>query len=51
MALVEATERSKEQRNAAAAVIAALAARYGNRLATSQALRQQHGSAQRIACR
>jgi D-lactate dehydrogenase (cytochrome) len=43
MALVEATERSKEQRNAAATVIAALAARYGNRLATSQALRQQHG--------
>jgi D-lactate dehydrogenase (cytochrome) len=43
MALVEAPERSKEQHKAAAAVIAALAARYGNRLVTSQALREQHG--------
>jgi D-lactate dehydrogenase (cytochrome) len=47
MALVEAQkrsqERSTEERNATAAVIAALAPRYGNRLATSQALRQQHG--------
>src|SRR5271157_3042635 len=43
MALVEAPERSKEEHKAAAAVIAALAARYGNRLATSQALREQHG--------
>src|ERR1700752_2723858 len=43
MALVEAPERSKDERKAAAAAIAALAARYGNRLATSQALRQQHG--------
>src|SRR3974390_2762731 len=43
MALVEAPERTKEERKAAAAVIAALAARYGNRLATSAALRQQHG--------
>ena len=43
MALVEAPERSKEERKAAAAVIAALAARYGNRLVTSQALREQHG--------
>jgi FAD binding domain len=43
MALVEIPGRSKEQRTAAAAVIATLAARYGNRLATSQALRQQHG--------
>ena len=42
MALVEAPD-SKEERKAAAAVIAALAARYGNRLATSQALREQHG--------
>src|SRR3974377_1293689 len=41
MALVEAPD-SKEKRKAAAAVIAALAARYGNRLATSQALREQH---------
>jgi D-lactate dehydrogenase (cytochrome) len=43
MALVEAPERSKEERKAAAAAIATLAARYGNRLATSQALREQHG--------
>src|SRR3974390_1041911 len=43
MALVEAPERTKEERKAAAAGIAALAARYGNRLATSQALREQHG--------
>src|SRR5262245_34457760 len=43
MALAEARERSTEERNAAAAVIAALAARYGNRLATSQAVREQHG--------
>jgi D-lactate dehydrogenase (cytochrome) len=43
MALVEAPERSTEERNAAATVIAALTARYGNRLATSQALREQHG--------
>ena len=43
MALVEAPERSKEERKAAAVAIATLAARYGNRLATSQALREQHG--------
>jgi D-lactate dehydrogenase (cytochrome) len=43
MALVEAPERSKEARKAADAVIAALAARYGNRLVTSQAVREQHG--------
>src|ERR1700756_1631626 len=43
MVLMDLPERSTEERNAAAAVIAALAARYGNRLATSQALRQQHG--------
>src|SRR5215468_5970990 len=43
MALLEAPERSMEDRQAAAAVIAALAARHGNRLATSQALREQHG--------
>ncbi|HTE75362.1 MAG TPA: FAD-linked oxidase C-terminal domain-containing protein [Xanthobacteraceae bacterium] len=36
-------ERSREDRKAAATVIAALAARYGNRLVTSQALREQHG--------
>jgi D-lactate dehydrogenase (cytochrome) len=43
MVLVDAPERSKEDRKAAATVIAALAARYGNRLVTSQALREQHG--------
>src|SRR5580692_3997400 len=43
MALVEAVERTAQDRNAAAAVIAALAARYGNRLVTSQAVREQHG--------
>src|SRR5579862_5689775 len=43
MALVEAAERTPGDRTAAAAVIAALAARYGNRLVTSQAVREQHG--------
>ena len=43
MALVEAPERSRDERKAADAVIAALAARYGNRLVTSQAVREQHG--------
>jgi D-lactate dehydrogenase (cytochrome) len=43
MAVVELPERSSEDRKAAAEVIAALAARYGNRLVTSQALREQHG--------
>jgi len=43
MALAATRERSTEQRNAAAAAIAALAARYGNRLVTSPALREQHG--------
>jgi D-lactate dehydrogenase (cytochrome) len=43
MALVEAPERSKDDRKAVDAVIAALAARYGNRLVTSQAVREQHG--------
>jgi D-lactate dehydrogenase (cytochrome) len=43
MALVDLPERSSEQRTAAAAAIAALAARYGNRLVTSPALREQHG--------
>ncbi len=43
MALVEAAERTPRDRTAAAAVIAALAARYGNRLVTSQAVREQHG--------
>ena len=43
MALVEAPERSKDDRKAVDAVIATLAARYGNRLVTSQAVREQHG--------
>ena len=43
MALVEAPERSRDERKAADAVIAALAARCGNRLLTSQAVREQHG--------
>jgi D-lactate dehydrogenase (cytochrome) len=43
MVLVDLPERSKEDRNAAATVIATLAARYGNRLVTSQAVREQHG--------
>jgi D-lactate dehydrogenase (cytochrome) len=43
MAFVEAAPRSKQDRKAADAVIAALAARFGNRLVTSQAVREQHG--------
>jgi D-lactate dehydrogenase (cytochrome) len=43
MALVEAPRRTKQERKAADAVVAALAARYGNRLVTSQAVREQHG--------
>src|SRR6202034_2577058 len=43
MALVEAPQRSTQERNAADAVIAALAPRYGNRLVTSLAVREQHG--------
>jgi len=43
MVLAELPERSKAERNAAATVIAALAARYRNRLVTSQAVREQHG--------
>ena len=44
MALLEASQRTKQERNAAAAVVAALAARFGNRLVTSQAVREQHGN-------
>src|SRR6266702_3684610 len=44
MVLVDLPERSKEDRKAAATVIATLAARYGNRLVTSQAVREQHGN-------
>src|SRR5271154_6373818 len=43
MVLVEARERTTQERKAADTVIAALAARYGNRLVTSQAVREQHG--------
>ncbi len=43
MVFAEAPERSKQERKAADTVIGALAARYGNRLSTSQALREQHG--------
>jgi D-lactate dehydrogenase (cytochrome) len=42
MALVEAVQRTPHDRKAAATVIAALAARYGNRLSTSPAVREQH---------
>jgi len=44
MALVEAPERTQHDRKAADTVIAALAARYGNRLVTSRAVRQQHAN-------
>jgi D-lactate dehydrogenase (cytochrome) len=43
MVFAEAPERSKQERKAADTVIGALAARYGNRLSTSRALREQHG--------
>jgi D-lactate dehydrogenase (cytochrome) len=43
MALIEAAQRSTHDRRAVDAVIAALAARFGNRLITSQAVREQHG--------
>jgi D-lactate dehydrogenase (cytochrome) len=43
MVFAEAPERTKQDRKAADTVIAALATRYGNRLSTSQALREQHG--------
>jgi len=42
MALVEAPQRTTQSRKAADSVIATLGARYGNRLATSQAAREQH---------
>ena len=43
MALVETVERTPLDRKAADTVITALAARFGNRLVTSQAVREQHG--------
>jgi len=44
MALADIPERTKQDRKAAGTVIAALAARYGNRLLTSQAVREQHAN-------
>ena len=44
MVLIEPTRIETSERKAAATVIAALAARYGNRLSTSPALREQHGN-------
>jgi D-lactate dehydrogenase (cytochrome) len=43
MALVEAVARTEPDRKAVDTVITALAARFGNRLVTSQAVREQHG--------
>ena len=43
MAVVEATQRSQQDRKAADGVIATLAVRYGNRLSTAPAVREQHG--------
>jgi D-lactate dehydrogenase (cytochrome) len=43
MAVVEVKQRNEQDRKAAQAAIAALAPRYGNRLVTSQAVREQHG--------
>ncbi len=42
MALVQAKERTPQERKAVDNVIAALAAQFGNRLVTSQAVREQH---------
>src|SRR5581483_6190955 len=44
MALAEAPPRSDQDRKSAAAVIAKLAERFGNRLSTSAAVREQHGN-------
>jgi D-lactate dehydrogenase (cytochrome) len=44
MVLVEAEHRTAQERKAAAAVIAALAPRYGNRLSTSPSMREQHAN-------
>jgi D-lactate dehydrogenase (cytochrome) len=44
MALVEARERTREERKAADTVIAALAPRYGNRLSISASVREQHAN-------
>jgi D-lactate dehydrogenase (cytochrome) len=42
MALVEAKERTPQERKAADKVIGQLAAQFGNRMVTSQAVREQH---------
>jgi len=44
MALAEAKTEQKRDRKAVDGVIAALAAQFGNRLVTSQAVREQHGN-------
>src|ERR1700692_4183424 len=44
MALAEAKTEQKRDRKAIDGVIAALAAQFGNRLVTSQAVREQHGN-------
>jgi D-lactate dehydrogenase (cytochrome) len=44
MALIESAGRTKDERKSRDAVIAALAAQFGNRLVTSQAVREQHAN-------
>jgi D-lactate dehydrogenase (cytochrome) len=44
MVVLEADERHQRERKAVDAVIAALAAEFGNRLVTSQAVREQHAN-------
>jgi D-lactate dehydrogenase (cytochrome) len=44
MVMAEATDRSRRDRKQIDAVIAALAAQFGNRLVTSQAVREQHAN-------
>jgi D-lactate dehydrogenase (cytochrome) len=44
MVMLEAWEGLKHDRKSVEAVIAALAANFGNRLVTSQAVREQHGN-------
>src|SRR6202521_4386901 len=44
MVLTEAWEELRSDRNAVETVISALAAMVGNRLVTSQAVREQHGN-------
>jgi D-lactate dehydrogenase (cytochrome) len=43
MAVLEATQHTKQDRKATDGVIAQLAARYGNRLSTAASVREQHG--------